>query len=102
MSNRKLPRAITISAWVHHDATGLRVRSRRRKKPEISTHRVHAHRHRKHDGVGLFRVELPMHELCEALEAAGHLEGSDRCSDAFVREALQIWLEELLAYGPRQ
>jgi hypothetical protein len=54
------------------------------------------------DGLGVFRVELPWLELLAALEAAGHLEGDDGQNGAFVREALQTWLEEMLAYGPRR
>jgi hypothetical protein len=93
---------ITISTWMHHDATGVGARLRRRKRPVISTSRVNAHRDRKNAGVGVFRVELPMQQLCSALEAAGHLEGDDNLNDAFVREALQIWLEDLITYGPRR
>jgi hypothetical protein len=98
MSNRKL-RTITISAWLHHDSTGVATRARRRVAPKTSTHHVHAFRRRKREGVRPFRVELPLRKLRLVLEAAGHLEGADYRDDHFVAEALQIWLEELLTYG---
>jgi hypothetical protein len=67
-----------------------------------STPRVLAHLRRRRERRGLFRLELPWDELRDALEAAGHLQGPDRYDDQRVRDGLQLWLDEMLAYGPRR
>jgi hypothetical protein len=54
------------------------------------------------DGLGVFQVELSWQALRAALEAAGHLEGDKRYHDTFVRDALQIFLEDWIAHGPRR
>jgi hypothetical protein len=51
MSNRKL-RTITIAATMRHEARGLTARSRRRKRPAMSTLRVYDHHRRKRDRRG--------------------------------------------------
>jgi hypothetical protein len=98
MSNRRL-RTIAIAATVRHEARGLTARAHRHKR---SAPRVAAHRRRMRDGRAVFRVELSVPELLVALEAAGHLEGADRHDDHFVRDALQIFLEDWIAHGPRR
>jgi hypothetical protein len=93
MSNRKL-RTITISAWLRHEPDeGVRARATHKR---LSTPRSNAHKRRKREGLVQFKVELPPRKLRAALKAAGHLEGDDD-----VDEALQIFLEDFIDYGPR-
>jgi hypothetical protein len=66
MSDRKL-RTITISATMRHEARGLTARSRRRKRPAISTERVRQHRERRRQGVIELRIVVSERELIEAL-----------------------------------
>jgi hypothetical protein len=98
MSNRKLRTiTITIAATMQHEARGLTARSRRRKRPPISTERVRQHRERRRQGVIKLRITVNERVLIEALERLGHLEGLDFMVDGFVREAAQILFEEALA-----
>jgi hypothetical protein len=91
MSNRKLGPPIVIGA-----TPSRAVAARKRSAP-----RVAAHRRRMRDGLGVFQVELSWQALRAALGAAWRLEGK-RYNDNFVRDALQIFLEDWIAYGPRR